>query len=107
MSLVGYEIANALAVSTSGTLTSQPKVVCDRCDFRLEAYPHMAQRLETMGYEYLRAPKRIQGSYFPPDECTSFSLDLKRLRKSDISWLTRQRIALLHLHRRIVNRKGL
>jgi hypothetical protein len=63
-----------------------------------DVYPHMAGRLEKMGYEYLSAPQRIQDSFFPPDECTSFALDLKRLRKSEVAWLTPQRRALLDLH---------
>jgi hypothetical protein len=53
-----------------------------------DAYPHVAKRLETMGYESLRAPQRIQDSYFPLEECTSFALDVKRLQKSEVSWLT-------------------
>jgi len=66
-----------------------------------DAYPHMARRLEAMGYEYLRAASRIVDSYFPLDECTSFSLELKRLRRNEIAWLTRQRIALIRLHGRL------
>ena len=66
-----------------------------------DTHPHMARRLEAMGYEYLPAPKRIRDSYFPLDECTAFSLDPKRLRRSEIPWLTRQRLALIHLHQRL------
>lgn len=66
-----------------------------------ETHPHMAQRLEAMGHEYLRAPKRILDSYFPLEECTSFALDLKRLRRSEIRWLTRQRIAFVRLHEKL------
>jgi hypothetical protein len=67
-----------------------------------ETHPHMAQRLVAMGYECLRAPKRILDSYFPLAECTSFDLDLKRLRQSEIPWLTSQRIALVRLHEKLV-----
>jgi hypothetical protein len=66
-----------------------------------EVYPHMAQRLEAMGYESLRAPKRIRDSFFPLEGCTAFALALKRLRRSEVSWLTRQRSALVRLDRRI------
>lgn len=63
-----------------------------------EAYPHLADRLEALGYEALPAPKPIQDSYFPLPECTGFTLQLERLRGSKIPWLTRQRLALIRLH---------
>ncbi len=62
-----------------------------------EAYPHIADRLEAMGYDTLSAPKRIVDSYMPLEECTSFALDRARLGRSRIPWLTRQRAALIRL----------
>lgn len=66
-----------------------------------EAYPDVADRLEALGYDTLNSPKRIYDSYSPLDECTSFKLDWARLRRSQIAWLNRQRIALIQLSKRI------
>lgn len=71
-----------------------------------ETHPHVAQRLEALGHEYLRAPKRILDSYFPPEECSSFALDQSRLRRSEIPWLTRQRIALVRLHKNLTGNQA-
>jgi hypothetical protein len=66
-----------------------------------ETHPHVARRLEDMGYEYLPVPKRVLDSFFPLEGCTSFSLDPKRLRRSEVPWLTPQRTALIRLHQRL------
>ncbi len=62
-----------------------------------EAYPHIAARLESQGYDTLNAPKRIADSFVPLDECQSFALAPERLQISRIAWLTRQRLTLIAL----------
>lgn len=82
---------------------------CDRYHARQpvrEAHPHLAERLERLGYDFVSAPKRIQDSYVPLDECTSFSVHLERLRANKVSGLTRQRLALLWLRQRLITRAG-
>jgi len=65
-----------------------------------QTHPRIAHRLEAMGYDYLRAPKRVLDSYFPLEEFSAFSLDPGRLRRSEVAWLTHQRTALIRLHER-------
>jgi hypothetical protein len=59
--------------------------------------PDMARQLRDRGYERLRAPKEIQDSCLPPDHCTAFRADRKRLRSSDIHWPDARQVALLRL----------
>jgi hypothetical protein len=71
-----------------------------------DAYPHLAERLERMGYDSLSGPKAILDSYLPLEECTSFSVHLGRLRANKVAWLTHQRLALLRLNARSIRPSG-
>jgi hypothetical protein len=63
-----------------------------------QAYaPGIARRLKAQGYEQIRAPLFIADSYFPPDYCTTYEPDRKRLRAAGIAWPNARRVALLHL----------
>jgi hypothetical protein len=66
-----------------------------------EAYPHLAEKLERLGYNSLLGPKAILDSYIPLEECTGYTVHLGRLRANKVPWLTRQRLALLRLHQRL------
>jgi hypothetical protein len=59
--------------------------------------PEMARQLKARGYEHLRAPLPITDSFLPPDFCTTFKLDRKRLRAGGIRWPDARRVALLRL----------
>lgn len=59
--------------------------------------PDMARRLKTRGYEQIRAPLPIPDSYLPPDHCTAYALDRRRLQASGIRWPDDRRTALLRL----------
>lgn len=59
--------------------------------------PDVAYQLKARGYEYIRAPKPIVDSFFPPDFCTAFRPDRKRLRASEVRWPDARREALLRL----------
>ncbi len=59
--------------------------------------PDMARQLKRRGYEHIRAPRRITDSFLPPDFCTAFKPDRKRLRSSGIRWPDARRTALLRL----------
>lgn len=59
--------------------------------------PDMARRLRTRGYEQVRAPLPILDSYLPPDHCTAYAPDRKRLQTSGVRWPDDRRTALLHL----------
>ena len=65
------------------------------------AYPQHAPRMEAMGYDLLPTPKPIVDSYIPLAECTAFSLKQEHLRQSNVSWINRQRAALIRLHQKI------
>lgn len=65
------------------------------------AYPQHARRLEAMGYDALPTPKLIVDSYIPLTECTAFSLKQEQLRHNGVSWIGRQRIALIRLYQRV------
>jgi hypothetical protein len=71
-----------------------------------DAYPHLAEQLERLGYDSLSAPKPILDSYVPLAECTSYTVHLGRLRANKVAWLTRQRLALLRLRQRLVETSG-
>ena len=66
-----------------------------------EAYPRLAGRLEAMGYETLSAPEVILDSYVPLNQCTGFEPDGQRLKLNQISWIGRQRVALIRLHQKL------
>lgn len=60
--------------------------------------PQMARQLKSRGYDQIRAPLPILDSYLPPDSCTAFKADRKRLRSSSgIRWPDARRIALLRV----------
>jgi hypothetical protein len=59
--------------------------------------PEMARQLKARGYEHLRAPLPITDSFLPPDFCTAFKPDRKRLRAGSIRWPDARRAALLRL----------
>jgi hypothetical protein len=89
----GIQFGQSSADPTSGRCrryrTSQPvEQVCQ---------PDIARQLRDRGYEYVRGPRPIVDSFFPPDFCTTFSLDRKRLRASQVRWPDARRVALLRL----------
>jgi len=57
----------------------------------------MARRLKARGYERVRAPLSIVDSFLPPDFCTVFTPDRKRLKASEVRWPDARRVALLRL----------
>lgn len=59
--------------------------------------PQMARQLKARGYESLRAPLPIMDSFLPPDFCTAFKPDRRRLRAGGIRWPDARRAALLRL----------
>jgi len=65
-----------------------------------ELAPHLARKLEEMGYEGFLAPAVIQDSYLPLDECRAFALDGRRVRRAGLKNLDQRRAALIRLARR-------
>jgi len=59
--------------------------------------PEMARQLKERGYESIRAPLPIVDSFVPPDFCTAFHLDRRRLRAGGIRWPDARRVALLRV----------
>jgi len=59
--------------------------------------PEIARWLKERGWETVRAPLPIVDSFLPPDFCTAFVPDRKRLRASDVKWPDAHRVALLRL----------
>jgi hypothetical protein len=59
--------------------------------------PEMARQLKAHGYEHVRAPLSIRDSFVPPDFCTAFKPDRKRLRAGGIRWPDVRHVALLRL----------
>jgi hypothetical protein len=59
--------------------------------------PEMARQLKVRGFDQVRAPLPIIDSYMPPDFCTAFKLDRKRLQVSGIGWPDARRVALLRM----------
>jgi hypothetical protein len=57
----------------------------------------MARRLRERGYDQIRAPLPIIDSFLPPDFCTSFTAERKRLQDGGIRWPDARRLALLRL----------
>jgi hypothetical protein len=64
------------------------------------AYPDMARRLAAMGYDTLNAPKPIQDSYLPLEECNRFEPAPARMRQNRVRWLGRERVAAVRLEQR-------
>lgn len=59
--------------------------------------PEMARQLKALGYEHVRAPLPIVDSFLPPDFCTAFKPDRRRLRAGGIRWPDPRHVALLRL----------
>jgi hypothetical protein len=59
--------------------------------------PEIARQLKARGYERIRAPMRIMDSFLPPDSCTAFQPERKRLGEGKIAWPDTRRTALLRL----------
>lgn len=59
--------------------------------------PEMARQLKARGFDQVRAPLPIVDSYMPPDLCTAFKLDRRRLQLSGIRWPDARRAALLRM----------
>jgi hypothetical protein len=59
--------------------------------------PGMARRLKAQGWEQVRAPLPVVDSFVPPDCCTAFVPDRRRLRVSEVRWPDARRVALLRL----------
>lgn len=57
----------------------------------------MARRLKELGHETVRAPIPIKDSYLPPDHCTAFEPEQRRLKASEVGWPDARRAALLRL----------
>ncbi len=69
-----------------------------------ELAPHLARKLEEMGYEGFQAPAPIPDSYVPLDECRAFALDGKKLRRAGLKNLDQRRAALIQLAQRAQKR---
>jgi len=83
---------------------ANPDVTCGRCDQYKVAQPveqacapEVARRLKARGWEQIRAPLPIVDSFVPPDFCTAFRPDRKRLRAGGVRWPDARRVALLRL----------
>jgi DNA-directed RNA polymerase subunit RPC12/RpoP len=81
-----------------------PDVTCGRCDcykvtqpVEQTCAPEVARRLKARGWEQIRAPLPIVDSFVPPDFCTAFRPDRKRLRAGGVRWPDARRVALLRL----------
>ena len=59
--------------------------------------PDMARQLKARGWERIRAPRRIVDSFVPPDSCTAFAPDRRRLKIGGVRWPGPRRVALLRL----------
>jgi len=59
--------------------------------------PEIARRLKERGWETVRAPLPIVDSFLPPDFCTAFMPDRKRLQAGEVRWPDTRRLALLRL----------
>jgi len=59
--------------------------------------PEVARQMKARGWEQVRAPIPIVDSFMPPDFCTGFRPDRKRLRAGEVRWPDARRVALLRL----------
>lgn len=59
--------------------------------------PQVARQFKARGWERARLPARIVDSFLPPDYCTAFEVDRKRLKASEVQWPDARRVALLRL----------
>ncbi len=59
--------------------------------------PEVACQLKARGWGRVRAPLSIVDSFVPPDFCTAFAPDRKRLKAGGVRWPDARRVALLRL----------
>lgn len=59
--------------------------------------PEVARQLKVRGFDQVHAPLPIADSYMPPDFCTAFKLDRRRLQANGIRWPDARRVALLRM----------
>ena len=59
--------------------------------------PQVARQLKARGWERIRAPRPIVDSMLPPDFCTAFKPDRKRMEAGGVAWPDARRVALLRL----------
>ena len=59
--------------------------------------PSAARQLKARGWDQVRAPLPIVDSFVPPDDCTAFTPDHKRLQAGGVRWPDARRTALLRL----------
>jgi hypothetical protein len=59
--------------------------------------PEVARQMQARGWEQVRAPLPIVDSFLPPDFCTAFQPDRKRLKAGGVRWPAARRAALLRL----------
>jgi hypothetical protein len=59
--------------------------------------PEIARRLKAQGYWQINAPLSIVDSFVPPDFCTAFTPDRKRMKDGGVSWPNARRVALLRM----------
>lgn len=57
--------------------------------------PEMSKQLRARGWEQVRGPLPIIDSYLPPDHCSAFRPEPRRLRAGGIRWPNAHRVALL------------
>jgi hypothetical protein len=57
----------------------------------------MAKQMRARGWERIRGPLPIADSFLPPDHCTAFQPDRRRLKAGGVPWPDARRAALLRL----------
>ena len=75
-----------------------------RCDRRRVSQPveeacapDVARQLKARGWDRVRAPMPIVDSFVPPDDCTAFVPDRKRIKAGGVRWPDARRTALLRM----------
>ncbi len=83
---------------------ADPDPTFGRCDHYREVQPveqvcrpDVARRLKERGWETLRSPIPIVDSFVPPDFCSAFKPDRRRLRLGGVRWPDARHTALLRL----------
>jgi hypothetical protein len=59
--------------------------------------PDVARQMKARGWDRVRAPMPIVDSFLPPDDCTAFAPDRKRLQAGGVRWPDARRTALLRM----------
>jgi hypothetical protein len=59
--------------------------------------PDMAKQLKARGWDRVRGPLPIADSFLPPDHCSAFKPDRKRLKAGEVQWPDARRVALLRI----------